>query len=164
MVRRISLFLRICGVASVLLFAVDCSKSESDKSADTNPPVAATLTNLYSAVFSQGCKNCHNPATTVANAGSSNLDFSTITMAYTTLQGFVSGLSTAGHCNNVKIVKPSDAANSYLAAVLFTDYDHANFGGQTGCIPITEHQLEMHLTPNERAALLAWINAGAINN
>lgn len=155
-------FARLALMAAFVTGVVRCSSKKSDGSCSSSVP--ATMTGLYTSVFSQACINCHVPSKSAALAGNSNVDFSSQSAAYSTLVGtFVTGTTGSTTCSSVRLVNGSDPSTSYLAAVLLPQYNHTNFAG-TSCTPYTEHLQSMNLCDSEKNALIAWIQSGAPNN
>lgn len=151
-------------VAALALTLTHCGTSTAPT---TSTPTAAsgTFTNVYTTVLQTACIECHVPGGAATVNNGVTLDFTTQQTAYTTLTtNTVSATDTKTECAGVKIVVPGNANSSYLAAVLFSDIDTANFGGVTGCTPYNVHQQDQSISASERTSILAWINGGALNN
>lgn len=131
----------------------------------TPTATSGTFTSIYTSTLSKTtCVSCHEPGGS-GYANGVTLDFSTQALAYQTLtSATVSNPSEKTNCSGVKIVYPSNASKSYLAAVLFSDYNANNFAGVSGCQPYTVHLQNLSLSADEKTSILNWINNGALNN
>lgn len=137
-----------------ILVVIRCSKSS------TTP---GTFTDVYTNSLST-CTQCHVSTITAAQDGAA-LDFSTQTNAYNSLMNHVvSGSVAKGTCGSVELVVPSTPANSYLLAVLFTDYNTNFASHNSGCTPYAAHLQDQHLSSAEESSMVQWIQNGAQNN
>ncbi len=128
-------------------------------------PASGTFSHVYTVTLKTACIECHVPTGAATVSNGVTLDFSTQAKAYSTLTGsVVTGQTSSGICANVKIVTASDLAKSYLAAVLFSDYNISNFAGKTGCSPDTTHLSRENLSAAEKTSITTWITNGAKND
>ncbi len=154
--RKSSLFLGL--VLSTVLLA-NCAKQQQPTS------IAPTFTNVYNNTLKSACVTCHDPSGAATVQNGVQLDFSTQATAYSTLTTKnVTGQTSSGICPGVHIVSAGNPATSYLAAVLFASYAKANFGGVTGCTPYSVHLQDQHLSSDEQATIIGWIQNGTLNN
>ena len=122
-----------------------------------------TFTAVYNQTLKTACVECHQPGGSATIAGAT-LDFTTQAKAYATIKpGSVGGGSSGPSCKNLPIVVAGNATSSFLAAVLFVEYDTTPFQNP-GCTPYATHQSDQNLSADEKSSLLQWINAGAKNN
>lgn len=136
----------------------------SSKTADTTT-TSGTFTDIYKSLLSTSCSGCHNPEGDVYKTSHVHLDFSTQATAYSTLTTLlVTGDTSKGICGNVKIVDPGSVSTSYLAGVLFSEYNVYNFDNYPNCKPYSAHLLDQHPSDSEKTSIISWINAGAPNN
>ena len=127
-------------------------------------PASGTFGSVYAAMTSNNCQVCHVPG---GNNNSSTFDLTSKTTAYSTLVGpKVTGSVSKGTCGTVKLVVASSPSTSYLAGILFSTYNTANFGGASGCTTFyTGHtSISQPLTTDQQTSLIAWIQNGALNN
>jgi len=132
----------------------------------SSPSTAASFTTLYTTTFqTNNCIGCHVAGGSAWTAGS-RLEFSTQANAYSTLyQATVTGTAEAGTCGTALVVTPTNAAASYILAILPPATQTTNFAGITGCDPnpLTAHS-SVNLSATDVANITGWINAGALNN
>jgi hypothetical protein len=143
------------------------STSPADFPVSTSGPQAlddGTFTNVYQNTLKTACIQCHVPGGAPTNDGV-KLDFTDQNTAYQTLMGSnVSGQISVGSCGGIKIVNPGNPASSYLAGVLFSEYNTDNFAGVSTCKPYTAHLTDQNLSADEKTAIISWIQSGAPNN
>jgi hypothetical protein len=126
---------------------------------------AGSFNGVYQILNDNNCVSCHSPGGAAHDISGVELDFSSISSAYQALTAdFVTGTSSTGICGGVRIVAPGKPSASYIAAVLFSDYNTADFGGMQGCQPYSGHLQDTNLSGAEKAALISWIQSGAQNN
>ena len=141
---------------AVLLVVVGCSKTD-DKTTD----FPATFSNIYSKILSVTCVNCHT--TGGGSSGVNDLDFSNANNGYSDLFSLVKSPSSPSTCTSVRRVVKNTPSQSYLAGVLFSDYNIDNFAGSSGCKPNTKHLGYWSPSTAEKNAIIDWIAAGASN-
>jgi hypothetical protein len=151
--------LKHLAVAGLILALWSCSESKT-----TDP-------NKFSSIYPNiirfhNCHSCHAPGGQVYDNPTDpvELNFSTEDLAYSTLTSkTVAGPTSKGTCGGIKIVNTTPQT-SFLAGVLFSDYNAANFGGVSGCTPYSVHLSDQNLSTSERDAIVTWINNGAPRN
>lgn len=145
-------------LAVVLLFVVArCGQKD---------PEPGTFGAVYKSLKTSNCNTCHVPTGAATKDSETTIDFTSQETAYATLSpgtATVKGKTSKTICANVKLVATT-AASSYLAAVLFSDYNKSNFGGKTGCSPITDHFSYQNLSSSEKDSIVNWITNGAKND
>jgi hypothetical protein len=130
----------------------------------TSTPASGTFGSVYSTFNSAGCAECHAPSVSASAAHGSSLDLSSQSAAYSTLVGTkVTATDSTSTCGNVSLVVAGNPSQSYLAAVLFSSYNTANFV-ESGCTPYNAHLSDQHLTSDEQTSIISWIQNGAQNN
>lgn len=125
---------------------------------------SGTFSSIYTTTLSSACIQCHVPTGAVYTVNGVPLDFTSKDSAYKTLTYSKASGNSSNICNNVPIVKKGDPKNSYLVAVLFSDYSTNDFAGQAGCIPYNVHHQDQNLSASEKASIIKWITDGALNN
>ena len=157
---KLSPFLLVAGLAFLL----------SRCGTNSSTPTPGTFTAVYqNTLGSASCTQCH--VSGGANNGS-KLDFSTQANAYSTLNpgiATVSGsVAAAGACKSAVLVAKNSPNNSYLLAVIVSDYATLNGAtnnvGVTGCTPYSLAQHNVNVSAAEEASIVQWIQAGAPNN
>jgi hypothetical protein len=139
--------------AASALTLMDCGKALG--------PASGTFGNVYETLKSD-CIECHVPGGSGLVSGST-FDVTSATTAYNTLLSDTAH-TAAPECAGVKLVVANTPTSSYLAAVLFSDYNINSFAGVANCKPITRHHSDLNLSADEKTSILAWINGGALNN
>jgi hypothetical protein len=162
-------FGRIFQLGLLILVAIVLSRcSQTNKTGTGNNAIRrepGTFSDVYTNTLSQACVQCHVPGTATSQVSKVKLNFTTQQTAYQTLvASTVSGVTSSGICAGVKIVVPRNPDNSYLSAVLFSDYDKTDFAGVPGCVPYSLHQQDQNLSAEEKNSVLLWIQNGALNN
>lgn len=154
------LLLASCGLPGCgkILDGLDGRTSSQGGKIDATP---GTFTHVYQATLSTACVQCHVPG----SDGGDHLDFSDKGSAYRTLLGgAVSGHSSATICGGLKLIEPGVPRDSYLAAVLFAEYNAIGFGGVPECKPYSVHLEDQNLSDTEKSSILSWIRNGARND
>ncbi len=160
---QIRKLLFVTATLSFSFLLVDCGGSNSNTT-QSAVVVTASFASIYSGILSQSCAQCHVPGAPAHDLNGVVLNFSSASAAYSTLKSSnVSGMSSTGTCGGIHIIG-SDSSHSYLAGVLFADYNTNNFAGVSGCQPYANHISDQHITSAQEAAIVQWINAGAPNN
>lgn len=134
-------------------------------------PTASTTTEfskVWTIVQAKNCNTCHNASNSAsATNGFGVINFASQATAYATLTGgsTVKGVSASGNCGSVKLVAAANPTTSYLAGILFSDYNISNFGGVTGCTTAyNSHYSNATFSDADKATIIAWIKDGASNN
>ncbi|MCC7404443.1 MAG: hypothetical protein IT288_08600 [Bdellovibrionales bacterium] len=149
-------------VAGLILALWSCSEDTKPNSTDTTK-----FTSIYTNIIRfHNCHSCHAPGGQVFDNPTDpvELNFSTEDLAYSTLTSKnVAGPTSKGTCTGIKIVNTTPQT-SFLAGVLFSEYNTANFAGVTGCTPYSVHLSDQNLSSSEKSAIVTWINNGAPRN
>lgn len=147
-------------VAGLILALWSCSEDTKPNSTDTTK-----FTSIYTNIIRfHNCHSCHAPGGSAYDTDGVQLNFSTEDLAHSTLTTkFVTGNTSVGTCGAVRIVNTSPQT-SFLAGVLFSEYNTANFAGVTGCTPYSVHLSDQNLSTSEKDAIVTWINNGAPRN
>lgn len=155
---------------ALLLILASCSDNHRSRrgTVDANNPSALMFANsfsqIYASTLSTACIACHQPGASASADYGVELDFSSQSSAYATLQGTVASATSRGQCGGVRIVAPGSPANSYLLAEVAQSYTSSNFGGVGGCTPAAVHYSALNLSQEQISAIADWIQAGAPNN
>jgi len=151
------------GLLVLSLMLTRCGSNNSN-STTSNAAITPSFASIYTNVLSQACIQCHVPGTSVYINNNVHLDFTSASTAYSSLTGLTSSGVSSSSCNGIKYVTPGSPSSSYLAAVLFADYNTSGFAGDSGCTPYATHLSDQNISSAEETAIIAWINAGAANN
>lgn len=152
---------RVILLGSLVLILARCGSQLTD----TPAPASGTFGSVYNSLKSNNCTECHTPKGSATIDNHVALDFSTQALAYQTLTAStVSGTTSAGDCGGIKIVSPGNPSKSYLAAVLFKDYNTSGFADVTQCVPYNAHLTSFNLSSSEKTSIINWIQNGALNN
>lgn len=126
-------------------------------------PASGTFASVYATIQGANCSQCHQPGGVGPDANV-QLDFTSSAQAYTGLTTYNSQGQRTPTCNGIPLVQDGSPNDSYLMAVLFSDYSGNTFG-HSGCTPYyTEHAQNFSLSAAEQSSIQAWISAGALNN
>lgn len=150
----------------LILTTILLTRCGSKDNPTTSSGVQPTFSSLYSNVFSKNCIQCHEPQGSATVTYGTNIDFSTQGIAYTTLTSGTSVGSisnTSGQCHSVPLIEPNQPTSSYMLATLFSDYTHSDFY-KIGCTPYSPSAHGATLDSADEAALVQWIQNGALNN
>lgn len=150
----------------ILLIGATLTLSQCSNNSLTS--VEPTFSSLYTNFFYNNCLTCHQPGGT-ATVASATLDFTDASTAYTSLRTSVaSGITSGTACAGISIINTTTPANSFILAILSTDYYSTDFAGATNCTPYTEHHTNIAIsqafTSNVKTALVEWITQGAQDN
>jgi hypothetical protein len=126
---------------------------------------ASTFSWIYARILSSACVECHNPSGMATVNYHVQLNFADRSAAYATLLvGTVNGVTSTGTCAPLRIVKPGSPRVSYLLGTLIQSYSSPNFGGIENCTPYAGHFSISHLSSEQKAALIGWVQSGALDN
>lgn len=142
------------------LFILLCRCGQTPTSTPTL--TEGTFTHVYEKTLKSACIECHVPTGAAFKTDGVLLDFTSQAKAYSTLTtSSVTGGSSKTTCGSAKIVKATKVEDSYLAAVLFTEYNISNFAGISGCTPYTLHLTDQNISSTEKNSITTWIKNGA---
>jgi hypothetical protein len=153
-VRTPAIFVGLCALAVGVSY---CGKKDEAK-------VEAKFASLYANGLN-GCAKCHVPGNDVHTTSVKNLDMSSATAAYTSLNLNMELATDA--CDTAKYVVASSSAKSALWAVMdnTTREAFAASTGAAGCSIVSGEDMGIApLSTEFKTALKSWIDAGAANN
>ena len=154
-------FVRV-GIALLPLFIIlGCGESEEESSE------APKLSSFWNEL-EEGCATCHSPSGEASNGP----DFSTQTSFVNSLVdknfgNYPSWLVTSDCANSSAFIVSGDASSSTLLAALVAE-DSSTLENSNGCVSSYNYHDSVSATISKNSALynnlVAWIDAGAINN
>ncbi len=159
--------------AAALLVLTNCSKEVSREVSEENlvgvegEPLTgiSTFSWIYARILSTACVECHNPSGMATVNYHVQLNFADRSAAYTTLLvSTVNGVTSTGTCAPLRVVVPGSPKISYLLGTLIQSYSSGNFGGVDNCTPYAGHYSTIHLSNEQKSALVGWIQSGALDN
>lgn len=158
-------------VVFVLSFASCSSRHDAVQTGKENQAAlsetftaAPTFSRVYSQTLSSACVECHQPGSAASSDYGVELDFTSQSAAYTTLQGTVASATSRGQCGGVQLVAAGSPKTSYLVAEIAQSYATPDFGGASGCVPAAVHYSTINLSPEQINEVVGWIQSGAQNN